>query len=269
MTKNALVQEIGLINYPILNQYKEILNFTTTRLGGISSGAYDSFNLSMTSGDDVKKVLENREQLISLLNISKDLLIIPYQTHSNSVCVVDESFMKLNPPEQALHLNGVDSIITQIPNVCIAVSTADCVPILLYDPVKQAIASIHAGWRGTCLRIAEGTVSLMKSTFGTNPENLVAAIGPSISPDMYEVGDELLNAFEDAEFDVDKIFERKNGKLFLNLWEASKNSLLESGVLESNIEISGECTFSNPDKFFSARRLGINSGRMLSGIMLK
>ena len=269
MIKNTQNQEVGLINYPILNQYEEILNFTSTRYGGVSSGAYGSFNLSMYSGDDVKKVSENRERLYKETNITKDQLIIPYQTHCNSVCLVDENFMLLDPLKRASKLNGVDSIVTSIPHVCIAVSTADCVPILMYDPVKRAIASVHAGWRGTCSRILSNTVRLMKSTFGTNPKDLVVAIGPSISPEVYEVGAELLEAFEDAKFDVNKYFARKSGALYLNLWEANKDILLEKGVNESNIQILGECTYSNPEKFFSARRLGVKSGRMLTGIMLK
>lgn len=262
-------QEVELISYPILNQFDEILNFTTTRLGGVSTGSYGSFNLSMYSGDDIKNVAANRELLFKKTNIAKDQLIIPYQTHSNSVSLIDESFLSLNQLKRMSKLNGVDGVITNIPHVCIAVSTADCVPILIYDPVNKAIASIHAGWRGTCSRITSHSLRLMRSAFGTNPKDVIVVIGPSISPEVYEVGSELIDAFEDTKFDVDKLFIKKKGKLYLNLWKANKDILLEKGVKECNIEVSGICTFSEPEKFFSARRLGIQSGRMLSGIMLK
>ncbi len=269
MNKTADNQDIKLISYPVLNQFDEILNFTTTRTGGVSAGSYGTLNLSSNSGDDLKKVITNREILLEKTKIAKDRMILPFQTHSYSVLLIDEDFLASDLLRQNEKLNGVDALITNIPGVCIAVSTADCVPVLLYDPVNKAIASVHAGWKGTCTRIATHTVNLMKEAFGTNPKDLVATIGPSISPDVYEVGAELIDAFVHAGFDVKKIFAQRKGKIYLNLWRANKDILLDNGVDESNIEVSGLCTYSEPDMFFSARRSGINSGRMLTGIMLR
>lgn len=269
MSKKTDFHEVELIQYPILSKFDGVLHFTSTRLGGMSSGNYGSLNLSMYSGDDIKNVTANRSILFKNTNISKDQLIIPYQTHSNVICTIDSNFLSLSQQKRMSKLNGVDGIVTNLPNVCIAVSTADCVPILMYDPVNQAVAAIHAGWRGTCSRIVSHAVRLMKSNYTTNPKDLIVTIGPSISPEVYEVGAELLDAFEDAKFEVDNIFFRKERKLYLDLWKANKDILLEKGVKEENIEISGMCTYSQTDKFFSARRLGIESGRMLTGIMLK
>ena len=123
--------------------------------------------------------------------------------------------------------------------------------------------------RGTCARLIQKTLSKMQENFGTNPQDAFVLIGPSISSDVYEVGRELLTNFAQAHFPVNDIFTERNEKLYLDLWEANRFLLLESGVPASQIGISGICTYTAHDKFFSARRLGIKSGRMYSGIVLK
>lgn len=258
-----------VLEYPILSRYTEILHFTSTRSGGVSTGKYASLNLGKYSGDKNENIQENLSRFCSKIGIETQQVYLPFQTHGNSVLIADEEFLTQSAEKQANLLHHTDALITNIPDVCIAVSTADCVPILLYDPENRVIASIHAGWKGTCSRIAANTIQIMQATFGVNPKNLIAVIGPSISPAMYEVGAELIDTFMDAGFDVDKIFIRINNKIYLNLWKANNDILLENGVDESNIEISGYCTYTGQSIFFSARRLGIKSGRMISGIMLK
>lgn len=127
MNKTADNQDIKLISYPVLNQFDEILNFTTTRTGGVSAGSYGTLNLSSNSGDDLKKVITNREILLEKTKIAKDRMILPFQTHSYSVLLIDEDFLASDLLRQNEKLNGVDALITNIPGVCIAVSTADCV----------------------------------------------------------------------------------------------------------------------------------------------
>jgi len=260
--------ESGFIQYPALNRYDTIRHFTTTRMGGVSTGNYSSFNLGLFSDDNPDDLSQNFKILSTLTNIPEDNIHLPFQTHSNKIFLIDEDFLsKDNETRQAM-LQGVDALITNIPNQCIGVSTADCVPVLLYDPVHRAISSVHAGWRGTCSKILSLVISTMKTTFNTNPKDLIAVIGPSISPEVYEVGISLLEKFGDAGFDTRKIFIHKDGKTYLDLWSANKILLRNEGVSEENIEISGICTFVNYENFFSARRLGIHSGRMISGIML-
>ena len=150
---------------------------------------------------------------------------------------------------------------------CLCVSTADCVPVLLYDKEKQVIAAVHAGWRGTVGRIVEKTIEVMRIQYGTEGKDLVACIGPSISLESFEVGDEVYAAFEEAGFDMARIA-RRYEKWHLDLWEANRMQLLANGVLPEHIEVAGICTFQCYEDFFSARRLGIKSGRILSGIML-
>ena len=263
--KNA----VDIVQYPILSRFDEILHFTSTRLGGVSSGSYESLNLGKFSGDETDNIQQNFNRFLSEINLPKEQFHLPYQTHGDSVFKIDADFILQNESVHREKLHGVDALITNLPNQCIGVSTADCVPVLIFDPVKKAVGAAHAGWRGTCSRIASKTVIAMQQEFHSNPSDLVAVIGASISPDAYNVGDELIANFENEKFDIDKIFFKKAEKHHLDLWKANKIILEEAGLKPENIEIAGLCTFTEHQRFFSARRLGIKSGRMVSGIMLQ
>ena len=231
-------------------------------------GNYASFNLSPFSGDNPVHLEENHQILCRKLGIDPSKLIIPYQTHGTEIRIIEQTFLQLSTHEKLQYLSGVDALITQLPGVCIGVTTAYCVPLIFFDSQKKVIAVAHAGWRGTCGRIAEKTVLKMIEKFGCNAANIVVSVGPSISVDVYNVGHELIEAFENEGFDIDSVFVEKGEKLHLDLWEANRQSLLKAGILPEHIEISGICTYTEHDRFFSARRLGLKSGRMLSGIML-
>lgn len=267
MTKSK--SAIDVVKYPILSKFNEILHFTSTRTGGVSQGYYASLNLGKFSNDDPKNIHENFTRFLKEINISKNQLHLPFQTHEDVVLNIDDKFLNQKEKNQQEKLHGVDAVITNLPNQCVGVSTADCVPILIYDPVKKVVGAAHAGWRGTCSRIAKKTVNAMKEHYHSNPTVLVAVLGASISPNMYEVGDELITYFQEKNFDIDKIFFKKKENYHLDLWTANKLILLEAGILEKNIEVSGYCTFTEHERFFSARQLGIKSGRMVSGIMIK
>jgi len=258
-----------LLTFDIFNLFGNLTHFCTTRWGGVSKGNFGSLNLSPYSGDSSENFQRNLQIVSEETGIDPQNFIIPFQTHEDKILMIDEDFFKLSDEIKKKKLLGIDAIITKQKNICIGVTTADCVPILLYDATKKAIAVVHAGWRGTCARLVEKTINQMQRAFGSNPRNLYALLGPSISPEAYEVGKELIEPFNIAGFDIDKIFKEKNGKQFLNLWEANRQLLIISGVPGSQIQISGICTYTEYKDFFSARRFGINSGRMLSGIMLK
>lgn len=262
-------KSLEIVQYKNLSKFADLLHFTTTRSGGVSEGNYASLNLGRFSGDKEENIRENFTRLFREIGIANSQLHLPYQTHENHVQLIDLDFLLLSQEAKAQNLHGFDALITNLPNQCIGVSTADCVPILLYDPVKKAIGAVHAGWRGTCSRILKNTIEAMSANFQSKPSDLIASIGPSISPDVYEVGDELFEAFKEEDFDVEKIFFKKENKFHLDLWTANKNILLDAGLKAENIEISGLCTFTQHERFFSARRLGIKSGRIVSGIMLK
>jgi YfiH family protein len=140
---------------------------------------------------------------------------------------------------------------------------------LLFDPVNNVIAAVHAGWRGTVKKIAEVAVQKMVLKYNSSPENIVAAIGPSISPDIYEVGDEVVEEVKKSIPKADSVIHKNSsGKYHVNLWEANRQVLLDNGLHKNNIEILGECSFTETNKYFSARKEGIATGRMVSGIMI-
>lgn len=256
-----------LITFDLLNKFSKIAHFCTTRQGGVSVGNYASMNMSPFSGDNVEDQSENLNLLKKKLN-STDL-IIPFQTHGTEIGIINEDFIQKNFAERADLLNGVDALITKEPNVCIGVTTADCVPLIFYDPQLEVIAVAHAGWRGTCGRIAEKVVKRMQEEFGSHPQHINVVIGPSISGTVYNVGNELIDNFSSAGFPVAEIFNTNNELIYLDLWKANQWLLESMGVPADHIQISEICTYTQHEKFFSARRLGLKSGRMLSAIMLK
>jgi polyphenol oxidase len=258
-----------MITYNLLNKYNKIAHFCTTRQGGTSVGNYASFNLSPFSGDDMSAVFENQSKLAEWLGIDADKIILPFQTHGTEVKEITDRFFELADEEKRDYLSSVDAIFTRIQKVCIGISTADCVPILFYDPTKQVVAAAHAGWRGTCGRIAEKTIKALVEVYHCEPSDILVIIGPSISAKVYEVGQEVVDNFESAGFEIPEIVEIRNKSIYLDLWKANEQSLLKAGITADNIEVAGICTFTEHERFFSARRLGIKSGRLLSGIMLK
>ncbi|MCU6768558.1 peptidoglycan editing factor PgeF [Barnesiella propionica] len=263
-------KNIELLSFPLFSTFKEIENFVTTRNGITEGDNYSAFNLSPYCGDNPARVKKNREQLASVLNITPDRLITPFQTHGNRIFCLDSNFFLLNSENKEKQLLGIDSLITSCPRTAIAVSTADCVPVLLFDPVNKVIAAIHAGWRGTVSHIVSKTIEEMKIRYNTTTENLFAAIGPSIGPEYFEVGDEVFEAFRNAGYKMEYIAGKRigNKKYHIDLWGANTEELLTAGLSPDHINVSGLCTYSHNDKFFSARKLGISSGRILTGIML-
>lgn len=262
------------ITYRLLEAEPSVFGFSTTRHGGCSSGTYESFNCTVHGGDSAENVLKNRTRLADLMPVRPIEFVIPHQVHLDHICVVDENYIKkvgqrgITSTETPALLEGIDAVITDIPGYCVCVSTADCVPILIYNKVKKVVAAVHAGWRGTRLRIVETVIDKMKSIYGCQPVDMIACIGPSISLDSFEVGDEVYDAFSESGFEMHRIARRYN-KWHIDLWEANRLMLEEKGVLKHQIEVAGICTYKEMNDFFSARRLGKRSGRILNGIMLR
>lgn len=237
------------VQYKIFERFNKLFAFTTTK--------------QTLNTEQIRFTNEplNKAKLASLLAIEPENLIFPKQTHTN--CVVDITGFP------ATELDETDALVTNKSGICICVQTADCVPILLFDPVKKVTSAVHAGWRGTVGRIVALAIQKMVSNYGSLPENIVAAIGPSISPEIYEVGNKVVEAAQKSIPNAGLTL-RKNssGKFRFNLWEANKQLLLACGLKSPNIEILGECSFLEKEKYYSARRDGFETGRMVSGIML-
>lgn len=262
----TIKNNIQLLQFSNLSCFTDLVHFTTTRGGGNSIDKYSSFNLGYNSGDIEVSVLQNRDRLCNTLDINQNQLIFPKQTHSATIKTIGTNYLNAEENERKIFLSETDAIITDLKGVCICVKTADCVPVLLYDQKKKVIAAIHAGWRGTVQRITYLSVIRMISEFNSDPSDIIAGIGPSISPEVYEVGPEVWSQF-------DSLYIKSNGSLstdkrFLDLWKANQDQLIGAGISADQIELAGLCTFSNPDTFFSARRDGVKTGRMATGIML-
>lgn len=246
----------------------QVLAFSTKRQGGYSVGTYSSFNVNSYCGDDMRNVQRNKDLLCSYLGISTEHLIIPHQTHGTKTLKIDDQFLSSESDLRTSKLEGVDALITDISGCCISVSTADCIPILIYDSDYHAIASIHAGWRGTLSSICQQTLKEMSKHYGTIPASCRAVIGPGISIKNFEVGDEVYDQFFAKGFPM-KAISKRYKKWHIDLFECNRLQLLNIGLSDSHVHVCGICTFDNYDNFFSARRLGINSGRILSGIIMK
>lgn len=235
-----------------------LLHFTTTKVSWEGDGK------TRFTGDTGTAHLDYRKELAAGLGIQQEQLVFPRQTHSNHIKIVTQ-------PLNGAEITDTDALVTNVPGLCICVQTADCVPILLYDPEKKVTAAIHAGWRGTVNQLVSQTVQRLIAEFHCAPEDLIAGIGPSISQPNYEVGNDVIEAVK-ANFENHSELLSSNGKVgkaFFDLWKANQTQLEKSGVPSAQIEVMGLCSFNGDKEFYSARRDGAATGRMASGIMLR
>ena len=255
MSQISDISHINLLTIP------GIVAFSTCRGCVIEGDNYSGFNACHYTGDDEKHVLQCREQLCAMLGVERDCLIIPRQTHSLNVAVIDRD------PFDLSRLENIDALVTTLPNVAIAVNTADCVPLVLVDEEVGVIAVAHSGWKGTVGQIASKTVAQMIAC-GADVSRIKVAMGPCICGDCFEVGDEVVAQFVKNGFDTPQIILNGYGeRRHVDLPQACRKLLLEAGVLDENIALPQECSRCNPQTFFSARRLGINSGRTLTVVL--
>lgn len=243
-----------LIYYKVFSGFENVIAFTSTKQ------TFDTRNPRFT-GDSPDIFENNRIQLAEKLMLKPDQLVFPRQTHTNCVANISDI------PEN--EIKETDALLTDKTGICLCVQTADCVPILLFDKKNNVIAAVHAGWRGTVKKIAEIAVQKMIKNYNSSPKNILAAIGPSISPDIYEVGKEVVDEVKTSIPNANLLLHKNSsGNFHLNLWEANRQVLLAMGLKAKNIEVFGECSFTETEKYYSARKEGIETGRMVSGIML-
>ena len=249
--------KLSVFKFESFKKYKDIAHFVTTKEGWIS-GANPRF-----TGDEEAIYKNFRKELATSCEWDAQRFVFPRQTHSDHVVIVSSGNVL---PAVA----DTDALITSEPGLFVCVQTADCVPVLLFDPCKKVVAAVHAGWRGTVAKIAALTVQKMSEAFGCNPSDIQAGIGPSIHIHAYEVGPEVAHAVTSAFANHNALLKPSlnEGKAYLDLWEANKTILMEAGLEEANIEVMGLCSFEHHDLFYSARRDGIQTGRMVSGIRL-
>lgn len=247
---------LNLWQFDNLSRLSSVKHFVSER----TPAPEKEFTLSFSSSPDRNFILANRSKVANALGILPEKLVMPSQVHKTRIVNVTS----LTTKEELME---TDALITSEKGICIAVMSADCVPILLYDKQNHACAAVHSGWKGTVAKILEKTLSIMKEQFGTEGKNIVAGIGPSVSQQSYEVGEEVVQAVRES-------FDNANALLIplpankakLNLWDANKIQLQNFGVPDNQIEISELCTVLNNNYFFSARKG--DSGRFAAGILL-
>lgn len=232
---------------------------------------YPSLGPEVVAFTTQRAIGRDRQSLCQMLNIDDSHLIMPHQVHSDKVRVIGDRLVNMPSADKKDALEGYDAVVTSLRGVCIGVSTADCIPVLLYDDKTKSAAAIHSGWRGTVSRISAKTILVMKQTYGTNPSDLKVVIGPGISLKNFEIGDEVYDAFVEADFDMQTIA-KKYAKWHIDLWEANRQILLDCGVKAENIHIERICTYDNTQSLFSARveQNGlVKCGRNFNAIMIR
>ena len=215
--------EVPFLTYPLFEKTGVVKSAFSTRIGGVSKGCYESMNLSFDRGDDKDAVMENFQRIASAIGTNCHDMVLSRQTHTANVRVVTEED-KGKGIVRERDYTDVDGLVTNVPGICLVTSYADCVPLYFVDPIKKVIGLSHSGWRGTVGKIGKETVRVMKEHFGCDPADILAAVGPSICQDCYEVSGDVIEKFKEAfdEKDWDNLFYRKNnGKYQLDLWECN------------------------------------------------
>lgn len=261
--KNFIISQKNNIwygSFPLLSQ-NGFTNACSCRLHGESAVVSGTLNLALHVGDDEKMVLRNRELFAKAIGVDAARFTTCAQVHGSNIAVVDTKLAGAGAFALADTIAGTDALITNVKNVPLLLFYADCVPVLLADTKSGAVGLAHAGWRGTVAQIARKTVQAMQTNFGTQAQNIIAAIAPSIGKCCYEVDDfvrDQAQGYEEFFLPVSA----KPGKYMLDLWGYNKRQLIEAGVLAENIATSGVCTAHNHELFCSYRAEVGKTGRM-------
>lgn len=258
------IEELGIVDHMF-----------STRLGGVSVGDYAQCNLSYTRGDRKEAVDENYRLVSKALGHggSLDDFVSSFQTHTTNIRVVTEED-RGKGPARVRDYTDIDGLITNVPGLILGTFHADCPPVYFIDPVHRAIGLSHSGWKGTKGRISKNTIEEMNKNYGTEPGDLICAIGPSICGECYEIGSDVADEFSDA-FSKEELSDNHilvpypDGKYSLYLWNAIKLTLLQSGVREENIIVTDICTRCNPELLFSHRVHHEARGNLCAFLSLK
>ena len=254
--------------FPALEQVPDLKHGFSTRLGGCSEGYFSSMNLSFTRGDEDACVRENYRRMGRAIGFQPEDLVLTWQTHTNHIRVVTSEDRGKGYSRERDY-RDVDGLVTDVPGLVLAAFSADCVPILLADPVRHACGAVHSGWKGTVSDAVGEAVRAMQNMYHSDPGDILAAIGPSICQDCYEVSEDVIEKFRErypSELHESLFYRKENGKYQLSLWEACRQNLLMAGLLPEHVHVTDVCTRCNPDKLFSHRAQGERRGIMAAFI---
>ena len=262
-TENTIVEQehrispeltVPLLHVPLLESTGIVKEGFSTRAGGVSKGIFSTMNLSFTRGDEREAVEENYRRIAKALDVDYDRFVFSDQTHTTNVLQVTEKDAG-NGITREREYPDIDGLITNVPGLVLTTFYADCVPLYFVDPVHRAIGLSHSGWRGTVNRMGQVTIERMREAYGTDPADLICAIGPSICQDCYEVSEDVTEQFAAAfpGHEAELFYRKENGKYQLNLWRANEIVLTEAGVKPEHLAVTDICTCCNPENLFSHR----------------
>ena len=259
------------LTYPRLEEEKEFLHGFSTRLGGVSKEHLYSMNLSFVRGDREENVRENFQRIAHAVGFSEEKMVFTHQTHTTNVRkVTEEDWGKGFSKER--DYSDVDGLITNVPQTVLTTFYADCVPIYLVDPVKKAIGLCHSGWRGTVGKISQVTIARMQKEYDSDPKDILAAVGPSICQNCYEVSGDVIEQFQDSfheKYWKELFYQKENGKYQLNLWKANEILLEEAGITKEHISVTDICTCCNPQLLYSHRASKGQRGNLAAFLMIR
>lgn len=266
MTQRVADRGLEYLTFPLLEKTGRVEHLFSTRLGGVSRGEFSTMNLSFTRGDSQECVLENHRRIAEVLGCRVEDMVASRQTHTTNirhVTAADRGKGIVYPVDY----DDVDGLVTDEEGLVLVTYYADCVPLFFVDPVRGAIGLAHSGWRGTAAGMGACMVRAMTETFGARPEELYAAIGPSICADCYEVSEDVAEQF--AAFPGTVRCGRERGKYQLDLWRANRLILEKSGVPAEHIAVTDICTCCNSAYLFSHRASGGRRGNLGAFLVLR
>lgn len=255
--------EVPYLTFPKLEEAGVIHGFST-RMGGVSKGIYSSMNLSYHRGDDEKAVDENFRRIGEAIGFDSKKLVFSNQIHETKI-------HKVTREDCGKVMTHMDGLVTNEKGIPMYTGYADCVPLFFYDPKEKVAAMAHSGWRGTVKRIGAKMVGVMEKEYGCQRENIIAAIGPSICRDCYEVSQDVADAFRKeliGHEETEYMDAKGNGKFQLDLWKANEIILLEAGIRKEHLDVTDLCTCCNSDLLFSHRASKGKRGNLGAFIML-
>lgn len=264
-------RQVEYLTFPLLSRIKEVKHLFTTRVGGISTGDCAAMNLSYARGDKKEAVDENFRRIAEIFGTTPEHIVCSKQTHTTNVRFVTEEDCGKGVVYPADY-DDVDGLITNVPGILLCTSFADCVPLYFVDKENNAIGLSHSGWRGTVNHMGEVTLKAMHDAFGTSPDQVIAAIGPCICRDCYEVGEEVGQKVRESfpkEWKSILFVGREKGKYQLDLVEANRRILLNAGILPENLALPDVCTCCNSEVLFSHRASRGKRGNLAAFLELR
>ena len=262
---------VPYLEYPMFVESGIVRHGFSTRLGGVSKGCYASMNLSFTRGDKEEDVRENFRRIGKAIGVRCEDMVFSQQTHTTHVRVVTEADRGMGVM-RPLEYTDVDGLVTNVPGICLVTFYADCVPLFFVDPVKCVIGLSHSGWIGTVGKIGKVTIELMRKEYGCDPKDILAAVGPSVCQECYEVSEEVIEQFRSnfKKEDWDSLFYKKeNGRYQMNLWKANELIFKEAGITKEHIAVANICTHCNSDILYSHRATGDKRGNLAAFLALR